>query len=435
MARLTDESLISLLKSKRVEINKRIEKIRQMQPAFDLKAVNHGIVHVIEPLIKAIKKINPEKIESVFNIVFDLLLFAIGKYYYAVSGKQFTSVRLEILFEKLLPLFPEIIVEKPSSFIGKMINAGENLREKSTEFFNILLNVSEFIKSDNYKEIGQIAAWIVGETRLRNNALDILEQSPPELTLKFARLNNISKSKAKIIANYILDVLKNDKWRSIKKPFSEEFVKLLQENQEIPKKRLNAELDKSDFLDDRSLVLLSDFANFVGFRGKFSSPPHIIWGPNGDIIGYTRFGEIIFVNIERNGYIEKSIRPRDIKVLGYNSKIGLIGVNRKGEIINLLNLEKYSEMIQGTKKFFKYCSSISTSDYVYFIHKSNEIFKIGTESIEKFTFKGDINELTVSTDDKFFFINVEKIGKSKNEYHLAELSLKGKSQNLMELKA
>ena len=95
MAGLTDETLIKLLKDKREQINKKVDKAQQMQPAFDTKAVKYAILNVMEPLINAIKKTQPEKIESVFTNVFDLLLYAISKYYYALPNKQFTNIRLE----------------------------------------------------------------------------------------------------------------------------------------------------------------------------------------------------------------------------------------------------------------------------------------------------------------------------------------------------
>ncbi|MFX0137279.1 MAG: hypothetical protein ACFFDN_26815 [Candidatus Hodarchaeota archaeon] len=435
MARVTDDTLISLLQKKRNEINNQVEKARQFFPAFDLDAVNHGIIHVIEPLIKAIKTIRPDKVEAVFNVIFELLLLAVGKNYYDLPEKQFTSVRLELLFEELLPLFPEIIAEKPTNFIGKLVNAGENLREKSFEFFKILKDVSEYINGDNFTEIGQVVAWVVGETRLRESALKILEKAPPGLSLKLAGLNNISKSKEKTITPYIIDVLKNNKWRSIRKPFSSEFLKLLQNNQKIPKKILDTEMAQSNILNDRPLILLDDVGSFIGFRGNFSSPPNLIWGSNSTIIAYTEFGEIIFITMEANGYKEKSIRPRDIRVLGFNPNFGFIGVNRKGEFINLSNFKKYSEKIKGTKKFFDNCFSISTSNYIYFIHKSKEIFRIDSENVKKFAFKGKLDNLTVSTDDRFFFVKIEKTEKKRSVYFVSELSSTGKSKNLMKIKS
>ena len=123
----------------REEINKRVDTAVRRFPVLDLNAVKHGFKNVFEPLITAVGKIKPDKVEYVFDIVLDLFLLAVGKRHYALSDKQFTPVRLELLFEKLLPLVPEIIAENPSKFIGKLFNAGENLREKSYDFFNKLV--------------------------------------------------------------------------------------------------------------------------------------------------------------------------------------------------------------------------------------------------------------------------------------------------------
>ncbi|NVM00993.1 MAG: hypothetical protein HWN67_01540, partial [Candidatus Helarchaeota archaeon] len=61
--------------------------------------------------------------------------------------------------------------------------------------------------------------------------------------------------------------------------------------------------------------------------------------------------------------------------------------------------------------------------------------RVDSEKVKKFTFKGKIDNLTVSTDDRFFFVNIEKTEKKRSIYHLSELSSKGKSNNIMKIKS
>jgi len=434
MARIIEKSLISILKNNRDEINKRVEKARQHFPGLDLNAVKYGFKNVFEPLIKAVENIRPDQTGFVFSVVLDIFLLAVAKRYYSLPEKRFTQTRLELLFEKLLPSLPEIVAESPTNFIGKLFNAGENLREKAQEFYTNLVKISDFITLKNISEIGQVIAWTVGESRLRKHSLRLLEKLPPEFCIKLANIGDIPKSKIEEVAQYIILALKSDKWRKINNPFSPSFIEFLQNDKKITQELINKETGTINFSDKRPLVLFNDVGDYIGFKGNFSSPPRLIWGPNGTVIAYTAQGQIVFLNIDGNGYREKAVRPRDFQILAYNPKVGFVGVTQKGDIINFTTLKKYNETIKGSRIMFNYCTSFSSSEFIYILYKDKELYKVDSENVEKFVLAKNITDLTITSDDKLFTIRYESKDKSKGSYYISELSLDDNFKNIMNIK-
>jgi len=371
-------------------------------------------------------------VETVFNIVFDLLLYAITEKYYALPEMQFTKTRLELFFEKVLPLIPEIIAFKPISSIGKLFNAGVNLQDKSKNFYENLIKVSEFLTIDNLEAVGALVAWIVGEARLRDYVIKILDKIEPKIILKLANLENINNSNIQKIASYIIRAIKNDKWRTFKKSFSTNIMTKLRMGEEIPQDIINKDVEAVTAWKERSLVVLSDIGGFYGFGGFFRSPPRLIWGENDSIIAYTRNGEIYIIHLDGHGNKKNRFIVNDLESLAYHPKIGFVCVNKKGEIVNLTTNKQYSEIIKGSRKIFAFCSSYTTPEQIYIVHKEKEIIKIQQNGINKTALEKKYDSLTVSNDGKLYFINTISEKGVKTSY-IAELLQNGKVENMIKV--
>lgn len=433
--KIENKILIEILKKNREEINKQVDIARQKNPRIDYNAIKYGLKHVFEPLFSLFEIDDMKKLEDIFEFVFDLFLYAVSKRYYALPGKNITSIRMELLFEQLLPLIPEILAKSPTSSIGRLINAGENLRDKSEEFYRRLIKVAKVgcLNSDNLANVGIIIAWSVGETRLRQSALKILEKLNPDLIVTLLDLDKIPRSITINFAPYISTILEYNKWRSLNKPFSEKFMKLIQNGQIVSQDLIENEIKGSGIITTSKLKILNDVGGFYGFGGGFKTPPRIIWGPNETLIAYTPDGGASIIYLDGNGSKIKKLIPNDFQSLSYHPEIGFVGVLSKGEIVNLTTDQIYSEKISGTKKIFDFCTSYTTSDSIFIIHKNKEIFRITNEGITKNSLKKHYDELTVTPDNRLFYIEKSQNTKDKRIYYLSETTLNEKSKRISEV--
>jgi len=432
---LKNNTLIKILKKNREKINKKVDIARQKNPKIDLDAISYGFQHVFEPLISIIEKEDHKDVENVFNIIFEFFLYAVSKRYYALPKKQFTSVRMELLFNELLPLIPEILLKSAFNSIGKLINAGENLRNKSIEFYSKLVKIAKVgcLNSDNLSDVGVVIAWSVGEIRLRKHALDIIEKLSPHIIKTLMDLEKVSDSVALRIAPFVSSILSSHKWRPLSKPFSNEFIDLIQKGQKITQNIIENELKSPSIINQNELILLGDVGGFYGFGGWFKTTPRIVWGPDSTIIAYTSAGDSAIIYLDGNGNKIKKLISTELKILSYHPEIGFIGVNSNGDIINLTNNKKYPEKIVGTRKIFDFCSSFTTLDSIFIIHKEKEIFKITSTDIKKIVFRKKYNGLTVSSDNRLFFIDKISNSQGSKSYYLFELTFAGKTKKIMKI--
>lgn len=183
MAAEMTPALQDWLMRRRSELNQKFQAARrrfnQLQPADCLALCRKHLPAIAEPFTAAT--------ESLLEAVYDLLLLHAGR---RLLGAQSSHAGLERLLGKTALALRPLLLSDPRRALPMLSNAVENLGAKGEAFLELLERLAPLAENvDELLDWGGLAAWRLGEARLRSYALSSLEDVPDEPLLAILQLD------------------------------------------------------------------------------------------------------------------------------------------------------------------------------------------------------------------------------------------------------
>lgn len=190
MAAEMTPALRDWLQRRRSELNQKFQSARrrfnQLQPADCLALCRKHLPALSEPFTAAT--------EPLLEAVYDLLLLHAGR---RLLGAQSSHAGLERLLGKTTLALRPLLLADPRRALPMLSNAVEFLGAKGEAFLELLERLAPQAETvDELLDWGGLAAWRLGEARLRSYALSSLEDVPDEALLLILQLDGWPKEAA-----------------------------------------------------------------------------------------------------------------------------------------------------------------------------------------------------------------------------------------------
>jgi len=349
---VVDDRFRKFVMDHRTSINDMVAQHWQLVDEHVNQQLRHGFERCAEPCFLALPR--PEDEDAVLGVI-KLMLLAIKKRYYAFPEKHVVAVDQEILFEKIAPqLAGAGVLGKSLEPLVFLFNAGENLRELSPAFYDIIHSLIDAIEAHpaDLQAIIHVAAWLAGDAKRRAYALGILAggrlpaEVLPMATFKGKLPHSLITGRP--IASQLHDILTSsiasDPWLSpaiiSEDPgFSKLASAALDGKSAVPgdvAQALATRTASKSMKSTNSVIFLGKAGTYEGFGGMFDSPPVVVATPaEASAIACTTSGRLFHVDYGGLGARIQVLGTTTCKALAHSGNTGLIGLDQDGSIVTM----------------------------------------------------------------------------------------------------
>jgi hypothetical protein len=183
------------LAGRRGELNQRFVRARRRFPKLAPDAVLALLADVLPPLA------GPEAGSAeLLSSVFDLVLLHVGRDALA------TSTGLALLLRDVFPRARALLLARPASLPAQLSNAVENLGARGGELARALGRIAGRVaRPEELLDAGALAAWRLGEARLRDAALAAGARLPPRAVLAALELDDWPPEAAALVVAALVE--------------------------------------------------------------------------------------------------------------------------------------------------------------------------------------------------------------------------------------
>jgi hypothetical protein len=255
MEGIKEGAFTQALKNNRDKLNTKFAYARHTYPNLDGEAFKEHLRLIIEPIIEAVDRVAPQRVDDTFIALYDFSLELMGK---AMLGAQTRYPALLRGWNQIFVQFPHLLAQDPQAFAGAISNAIYNLSINQNtrpdfwinEMLSLGWNCSDI---QAFFEVGKIVAWRSGMAHYREGALAACLTIDEKLSRAALCIHDNGDTPLEII----IDRLKKDPWLA---PWAS-----VQEGQR-----------------NKRLKIASVVGAFRGYGGLFVSPPEVFLS-DGDI--------------------------------------------------------------------------------------------------------------------------------------------------------
>jgi hypothetical protein len=247
--------------ARRDDLNRRFERARRRWPRLEGASVLGLVAQVVAPLA------GPEaSADDLCASVYDLVLLHAGR-------DTIGSPGVSHLLRTTLPALRPLLLSRPGALPAALSNAVENLGTRGADLSGMLAAIGPGLASaEQLADLAAVAAWRLGEARLREAALRSARRLPAAAALPALGLQGWPEHALPAIVT----ALESDAWthpRDVLSPRAlgavrtpEDGLALARAVAARPAPPLSA------------LTLVGTAGDFVGFGGTFARPPLVLDG-------------------------------------------------------------------------------------------------------------------------------------------------------------
>ena len=182
---VVSEPFARLLRSSRDELNARFAEARQRLPALAGDAFGGFLRDVVDPLVRAVDAVCPERADAVALAAYEVALELVGQ---RLVGAGARSAGIEATWRCVLPAAARLVAGEPSRVLASLSNAAHQVEatpgakvgawvDDMTRLAGNCTNVDELLR------LGQVAAWRAGLAHFRLGAIAAATSLPQPLAL------------------------------------------------------------------------------------------------------------------------------------------------------------------------------------------------------------------------------------------------------------
>lgn len=169
-------ALISVLRSARAELNQEFAQVKRAYPALDGPLVLAFVARCLDPVVRAVHAIAPERVPDVVRAGYALALDLIAQRATA------RSPALERCFVEVLPLLAAHVAAEPERVLGALANAVYNLElagARCEAWQHWLAELGPRCETvEQLLALGSVCAWRAGLAHYRSGALEQVSRLP-----------------------------------------------------------------------------------------------------------------------------------------------------------------------------------------------------------------------------------------------------------------
>lgn len=256
--------------SSREDLNARFQSAAREHPRLEGEAVLSLCAELLPPLAKEEGAGTAELLSSVY----DLILLHAGRGTLAPGGG--TSRGVTTLLRKVFPSLKTILLTRPESLPSEISNAVENLDDRGEALALRLPSLSSRLESgENFVAAMALCAWRLGNSRLREEVLEVAERLPAASRLEALDVGGWPSEAASLVTA----ALRADAWRRPEDAISAETLAKLAKASPRKLEDLRKELSSPPRAPLAEWASAGIIGGFAGFDGHFEEPPLLLDGP------------------------------------------------------------------------------------------------------------------------------------------------------------
>jgi len=313
------------LAAKREELNARFKLAARRFSGLDGNAALALLADLLPPLAGD----GGPGANELLDALYDLVLLHAGRGLLGHESAQ-QGTFATMLFRETFPKARSFLLEQPSFLPAALSNAAESMGAQGPLYARAVAALCDAVSSaDELKRAAAVAAWRLGEARLRETALEYLAALPPRAALTALRLKHWPDEAAPLASA----ALSGDAWHGPEAALSsqtlERLPKLAPPEREALRVRL-AERKPSR----GEWTLAGRLGDFTGFGGAFDEPPllldagaratrHCFWALSTE--------GIFRIDADAYGWRCRADRKADLPTQEVKAKPGKLGALLKGK--------------------------------------------------------------------------------------------------------
>ena len=235
------EVFADLLRGRRAELNARFADARHRLPALDPSAFGAFLREHVDPLVRAVHEMRPQRATAVALAAFDVALELVGQ---QLAGPGARRRVIDDVWHRVLPAAARAVADAPQRVMASLSNAAHQIAgtqgARHAEWIEELARLAPRCSdTEELLRIGQIAAWRAGLAHYRQGAIAAAAALPRPLALAAVAASE-SAEWATIEAG-----LRGSEWFDPSQPAS-------------------------------TAPAVVRIGGFRGFGGPFTQPPHVV---------------------------------------------------------------------------------------------------------------------------------------------------------------
>lgn len=240
--------------------------------------------------------VTPLAIDGLAMAIARLLVAAIARRYYAFPDRHVMAVRMDVLFDNVLPKAIDAgCLDGGTGFLEYLFNAGEHLGAASDDFYRAIdaIATSMTLASIPVDVLVHACAWVAGDERYRARALDLVATGafPPGAFLAVAGLA-VDPARARATVDAIAPLLAGDRWVSVTALRGLPAVTSAVNDPASLARNVGAclaatGLDAAPWIDT-----VLEAGAFEGLGGSFDTPPVVAGMHDGQLLVVTATGQV-----------------------------------------------------------------------------------------------------------------------------------------------
>jgi hypothetical protein len=178
--KITCQSFVSLLQSRRTVFNERFNMARRIYPDLDSVAFTQFLTDILDPLAVQVERTDPGALPLFVETAYLIGLELTGK---KLIGPGSHSSVHDNLWRITFPSIISLLVKEPGSLMSKLSNAAHQIdTEIHSGVDDWLLSIEQIgphcKDTDSLLSLAQISAWKCGMAHFRNSAIPLLTKTP-----------------------------------------------------------------------------------------------------------------------------------------------------------------------------------------------------------------------------------------------------------------
>jgi len=182
-------SFASFLRAARPELNARFAEARRQRPDLDGEAFARFLREAVDPLVRAVESVQPERAPDVARTAYELGLELVGQ---GLAGPTARDRWVNAGWMEVAPTAAALVAAAPERVLGALSNALHRLAAtpgaRPAEWVDAMAALApRCADADAFLAAGQVAAWRAGMAHYRAGALAAADALPPALALAAVR--------------------------------------------------------------------------------------------------------------------------------------------------------------------------------------------------------------------------------------------------------
>jgi hypothetical protein len=185
MGVMLSEAFIAVLRARRPELNAQFAQARHRSNALAGEPFSQFLIEAVDPLVQAVEKCAPERVEEVALCAYEIGLELVGQ---RLAGRAARRPELNEGWRDLLPRIAPLVAREPRRVLASVSNALLTLSNtagaRAGWWCEEMARLAPLTpEAEVFLPVGQVMAWRAGLAHFRLGALAIAEALPESLAL------------------------------------------------------------------------------------------------------------------------------------------------------------------------------------------------------------------------------------------------------------